>query len=152
MSKQVVFDFSEQMKVGKKGELLLKRRWPKALKKLEGKGPDFIDIDGDLLEIKTDTYDMTKSGNFFFENFSVLNTKALGGPWQAHSKGSTVFIYLFLTNKVWFIFRDIPALLAHLGPADEQKNLVYIRNRGYTTTGIKVKRDSLKHLCEEIKL
>lgn len=144
-----VFDFAEQNKVGKKGEQFVKKHWPVPLRKLEGKGPDFLDLDGNLLEVKTDSYDMEKSVNFFVEKYSDLNKRKPGGPWQAIEKGSTVFIYLFITNKTWYVFKDIPALVAKLEVLTEKMGMVYIKNRAWTTAGYKIKRASLADLYEE---
>lgn len=155
MSTDKVYDFKTQNKVGKKGEAFIKRVWPLPLKKLEGKGPDFLDINGDLLEIKTDTWDMEKSPNFFVEIWSVLpqgeKPGKRGGPWQALEKGSTVYIYLFISNRTYFVFRDIPKLVERLEELTKGKGYVYVRNNGYTTAGVKVKRKDLEDLYEEVK-
>ena len=106
-----VFDFEEQNKVGKLGEAFVKKYWTVPLRKLEGKGPDFLDLDGNLLEVKTDSYDHDKTVNLFIERWSDYSKERPGGPWQAMEKGSTVFIYLFISSKIWYVFKDIPALI-----------------------------------------
>lgn len=149
MTESKVFTFDDQNKVGKKGEQFLKKHWPEPLRKLEGKGPDFLDLQGELIEIKTDTYDMDKSANFFMERWSVLDKKSPGGPWQAVDKKATVFVYLFLTNKTWYVFRDMEKLIDRLDDLTEKLGMVYIRNRGYITAGYKIPRAKLSDLYEE---
>lgn len=151
------FSFKEQLKVSRKGELLFLKKWPHPVTKLEGKGPDFMDTEGRVIELKTDTYDIRKTENFFMEVWSVAPREGKpgkpGGPWQAASKGCTCFVYLFLTNKTWFIFEDVPALLTTLDKLRENnKYLVAVRNAGYTTLGLKVKRSDLAGLYREVKL
>lgn len=149
----------EQLKVSRKGELLFLKKWKEPVTKLVGKGPDFMDTKSRVIELKTDTYDIKKTHNFFMEVWSVaphydgegnvLKAGKAGGPWQAREKGCNTFVYLFLQNKRWFIFEDLPALVARLELLMADKYLVAVRNAGYTTLGLKVKREDLSDLYTE---
>jgi hypothetical protein len=141
---------SIQLKYGLDAEIEFCHRYPKKLLRVEGHRKwDFDCTDGYAYELKTDTYSMHKSQNFFMERWSVLDKKKPGGPWQALENGADIFIYCFINNKTYFEFKDLPALVDRLDLLTEKQGLVYIPNKGWTTAGYKVKRDSLKDLCEE---
>lgn len=145
-----VWSMKTQLGVGAKGEKLLLKHWKEPVQKHPVfKGPDFIDVKDTVIELKTDTYDMDKTPNFFMERWSNAEKKYPGGPWQAHLKGVEVFVYLFITHKKWFIFRDMPALLARLEEVTEGKYVHNIPNRGWTTQGYRVPRALLKDLYTE---
>lgn len=150
------WDFSEQIKVGNKGEKLLLKKWATPIRKLGGKGPDFLDTDGRLIELKTDTYELEKTPNLFLERWSSAPRDGqpgrAGGPWQALDKGATTFVYLFINAKTWFIFDDLAALVTRLDALTEKAYVVNIRNRGYLTQGYRVKRKDLADLYREEKL
>jgi len=146
----MAFDFQDQLKVGRKGELLLLKKWPHPVRKhAELKGPDFLDSEGRVIELKTDTYDMNKTSNFFMERWSDGKLKKPGGVWQAQEKGVTCFVYLFIQQKVWFVFEDVPALVKRLDSLTAKMYIHNIPNKGWTTQGYKVPRDSLKDLYRQ---
>lgn len=139
------FDFAAQLRQGKKGEAFVERHWPHPIRRHEVlRGPDYVDSTGAIIEVKSDSYDMDKTANFFMERFSDGAKQTPGGPWQAMQKGVTCFVYLFLQNRTWFRFDDVPALCGRLEGL--VLPLVGIPNRGYTTMGMKVPRESLKDL------
>jgi len=146
------FDFDEQLRIGRKGERLLLLKWPDPVCKHEVlTGPDFVDSKGRVIELKTDTYDMDRTHNFFFERFSNVETQSPGGIWQAALKGSTCFVYLFINNKRWFIFEDLPALCAKVEQLIIDKNLVMhkVQNRNWVTGGYKIPRAAVRDLYRE---
>jgi len=152
-SRPKVWDMQKQLAVGAKGEKLLLKHWPHPVQRHPVfKGPDFLDIQDTVIELKTDTYDMEATPNFFIERWSNAETRAPGGPWQAHLKGVEVFIYLFIQNKTWFIFRDLPALLKRLDELTDKMYVHNIPNKGWVTQGYRVKRADLKDFYEEVKL
>lgn len=147
------WDMKTQLGVGAKGEKLLLKHWKEPVQKHPVfKGPDFIDVKDTVIELKTDTYDMDKTPNFFIERWSNAEKKHPGGPWQAHLKGVEVFVYLFITHKKWFIFRDMPALLARLDQLTEKAYIHNIPNKGWITQGYRVKRADLQDLYTEEQL
>jgi hypothetical protein len=143
------WDMKTQLGVGAKGEKLLLKHWPEPVQKHPVfKGPDFIDAQDKVIELKTDTYDLEATPNFFIERWSDVQNKKPGGPWQAHEKGVHVFVYLFIQNKTWFIFRDMPALIERLDQLTEGKYAINIPNKGWTTQGYRVKRADLQDLFQ----
>jgi hypothetical protein len=147
------WDMKTQLAVGAKGEKLLLKHWSEPVQKHPVfKGPDFVDVQDQVIELKTDTYDMEKTPNFFIERWSDFQNKKPGGPWQASEKGVHIFVYLFIQNKTWFIFRDMPALLKRLEELTDKAYAINIPNRGWTTQGYRVKRADLQDLFTEEKL
>lgn len=147
------WDMKEQLKVGAKGEKLLLKHWPTPVRKhATFKGPDFQDIDGKVIELKTDTYDMAATPNFFIERWSDSANKKPGGPWQASEKGVEVFVYLFINQKTWFVFNDLPALLKRLDKLTEKAYVINIPNKGWITQGYRIKRADLADLYQEVIL
>lgn len=153
MTQSKKWDMKTQLGVGAKGEKLLLKHWPEPVQKHPVfKGPDFIDMHDKVIELKTDTYEMENTPNFFIERWSDLEKKKLGGPWQAYEKGVHIFVYLFIKNKTWFIFRDMPALIARLDKLTESAYGINIPNKGWTTQGYRVKRSDLQDLYTQEKL
>lgn len=147
-----IFNFKQQKRLGDLGEALFLQKWPGGAKKHpELKGPDFILPDGRLAELKCDSYPMKQTANFFIERWSDHAKKSPGGPWQADGKSVQVFVYLFLTDRRWFVFEDVPALLKRLDELVESEGLRmhYIENANYFTGGYKVPRLALKDLYRE---
>lgn len=140
-----VWSFDEQLKKGRKGERLLLKHWPHPVRKhAELKGPDFVDSTGRIIELKSDSYELAKTPNFFIERWS--REGVAGGPWQALEKGVTCFVYLFPDAKTWFIFEDLRLLVRTLDKLTEGCYLHNVRNVAWTTQGYKVERALLKHL------
>ena len=122
-----VFDFNEQLNVGDVGESDFKKYYQRL-------GPiksndlriDFILKNGLMVELKTDTYDMAKTPNFFMELYGNEQRK-LGGPWRTKQDGVSLFVYYFKKNKTFFWFN--PITLCELLDT-------IIKDRGLTTTKI----------------
>lgn len=148
------WSFQAQNRVGQAGEALLMRHWPHVVTKHPNgiRGVDFADATGALIELKADSYDMTKTPNLFVERYSDLMKLSPGGPWQAHAKGATVLVYLYSQNRRWLVFRDLPALLGRLEALTKGKPGTQIPNRGYITLGHKVARADLQGLYIEEEL
>jgi len=148
------FDFKAQLRVGRAGEALLLKHWPHAIRRhTELRGPDFVDSTGAVIELKTDTYDYDRTPNIFVERHSDHSKGTPGGPWQAVLKGSTTFVYLFIKNRRWLVFTDIPALCVRVeGLIVGGLVPVQVMNRGYVTLGYKVPREALAGLYIEEEL
>ena len=81
-----VFNFNDQRRIGDIGE----SDFVKVYKKLKPKKSktnfqiDFTLSNGKTVELKTDSYDMEKTPNFFMEQKTISGKKSnLGGPWRA---------------------------------------------------------------------
>jgi len=140
--------FKEQLVVGTRGEELFMERYPRKLEIYPGRAYDFtLKNSRETLELKTDTYNIDKSDNFFFERFSDVHKESPGGPWRACKDGVDIFCYYFVRHNIWFEFRDLPPLVSRLNDLTSKQGLVYIRNKGWTTGGYKVPRDLVMDLC-----
>jgi hypothetical protein len=151
-----VFTFKEQIEVGNKGEAWLKANYHmQPLQKLDYKSAigDFMRPDGKIIEIKTDTYPLARTQNFFLEYYSNLQKKSIGGPWRTFEHGADIFLYLFSSDNVYFESTNVLSLVREADEIIKRKKLrqVYIHNQGYTTTGYKVERELLKDHFTEYK-
>lgn len=148
MTKSKSWDFKKQLEFGDRGEALFAERYPRRLEIFPGKAYDFTVLSSrEKVELKTDSYNMDKSENFFFERYSDVSKESPGGPWRAKRDKVDIFCYYFVRHNIWYEFRDIPALVKRLNSLTKGKGLVYIKNRGWITGGYKVKRSDVEDLC-----
>ncbi len=147
-----LFDFKTQLKVGDSGELLVLNKYPLILYRLNANFADYIDEEGRIYELKTDTYPLS-TGNFFIERWSDTEREKPGGPWQALANQVDIWLYLYLYDKVLYQVDDVPAFVAYL-EAEILPSLKPIRvyNRGYYGTGYKVNRESVRRFVKELRL
>jgi hypothetical protein len=139
-----IWTFKDQLKVGDRGEQLFLEKYPRKLTIYPGREYDFtINSSRETVELKTDTYNINKTENFFFERYSDVTKETPGGPWRAKKDKVDIFCYYFVRHNVWFEFRDVPALITELNKLTKGKGLIYIKNRGWVTGGYKISRDSL---------
>ena len=142
-----LWDFKVQLQCGERGEELFMERYPRKLEIFPGREYDFtVKSSREKLELKTDTYNLEKSPNFFFERYSDVHRKTLGGPWRAYGDEVDIFCYYFVRHNIWFEFRNLQALVERLEVLTKNQGLVYIKNRGWVSAGFKVPRDSLSDL------
>lgn len=140
------FDFQKQLTVGNRGEELFLEHYPRKLEIFPGREYDFtVKSSRQKVELKTDTYNMEKSDNFFFERYSDVHRKTPGGPWRAHKDKIDIFCYYFARHNLWFEFRDLPGLIKELNTLTSNQGMVYIKNRGWVTAGFKVPREALSN-------
>jgi hypothetical protein len=143
------WDFKGQLAVGNRGEELFLERYPRKLEIFSGREYDFtVKSSREKIELKTDTYNMDKSDNFFLERYSDVHRKTPGGPWRAYKDKIDIFCYMFVRHNIWFEFRDLPALIERLDDLTKKQGLIYIKNKGWVTGGYKVPRDSLSDLFD----
>lgn len=101
-----MFQFKDQLTVGGSGEELFLSLHP-WLNKADGIKYDF-DRNGKSVELKTDTYSMAKTPNFFMERYSDVDRATNGGPWRAAYDNVTYFVYMFLPEQKCFWFAPRP--------------------------------------------
>ena len=144
----MTWDFKAQLKVGDRGEELFLERYPRKIEIYPGREYDFtVKSSRETIELKTDSYNMKKSDNFFFERYSDVTKKNPGGPWRAKKDKVDIFCYYFVRHNLWYEFRDIPELVKRLDKLTKQQSLIFIKNKGWTTGGYKVKRSDVEDLC-----
>ena len=141
------WSFKEQIAVGDEGQRLFLKNYHTPITEYVPHAADFQVVStGQLVELKTDTYSMAKTPNFFIERWSDIGSKKPGSVWQSVEKGVTIFCYMFLNDRTYFEFVDLPALVSRLDTLTDGAYLMAIKNRGWTTGGYRVKRSDLKDL------
>lgn len=138
------FDFKTQLNWGQRGEELFQKHYPRVLSAASDLTYDFtVESSGQKLELKTDSYNMEKTPNFFMERYSDIMRKTHGGPWRAERDGIDIFCYYFVRHNTWFEFRNIPELVSDLNKLTRDARMVYIKNKGWVSGGFLVPRDIL---------
>lgn len=150
-------EFEKSKIVGDLGEQLILSTYSKDLEFAGGVINDFLIRDGRYMELKTDTYDMNTTPNFFMERYSDDRKFKAGGPWQALEKESHVYLYFFAKNRKLFWFDNVTDLVYRLESFQNMMTLCPIYNtarygKGYNTLGYKVRRSLLRDLYIEINL
>jgi hypothetical protein len=142
----VIHKFQKSLKVGKAGEATLLKLWPELVAIAGGRKGDFL-LGDQKVELKTDSYDMDASPNFFMERYSGSIVNKEGGPWQSLEHGSHLFVYFFSKNLTAFVF-NTEKLVEALNVLIPDLKPVTVRNIGWNTVGYKVPREALAHLYE----
>jgi hypothetical protein len=133
------FSFSTQLKVGDDGERLFSAYY-ECEKSTEDRSFDFfIHNHTKTVELKTDSYPMGKTENFFMEKYSDETSKKLGGPWRA-AENVDYFVYLFLKDKTFFWFEP-KSLCLFLDDYIKDQRPKRISNRNWLTIGYTVPRN-----------
>lgn len=132
-----MFQFKDQLSVGANGESVFHALYPK-LEKADGIKFDFS-YKNKSVELKTDTYSMAKTPNFFMERYSDVERGTNGGPWRAAYDNVDYFVYMYLKERKCFWFNP-KALVAFLDTYVKGKSQVSIPNKTWTTTGYLVPR------------
>lgn len=147
----MIHSFKDSLAKGIEGERLIETFMPNLIR-LAGRKADFADIGtGELYELKTDSYCMEKTPNFFIELWSDVDAGKPGGPAQALEHGSKYWMYLFSKQGILFVF-ETEALVEWLKTAAQTYPWKYIKNRSWTTVGIAVPRTALYSLYKEMRL
>ena len=143
------FDFKAQLKVGDRGEELFLERYPGKIEVYPGREYDFTcKKTGLTIELKTDTYNMDKTANFFMERFSDVHKQTSGGPWRAHGDDVNIFVYYFVRHNLWYQFNNLRGLCERLDELTKKQGMIYIKNKGWVTAGYTVKRVDLEDLYD----
>jgi hypothetical protein len=144
------YGWKASLEKGVQGELKLVEMWPE-LTRLAGKAADFLLPDGTAVELKTDSYDMNETSNYFIERYSDVDKGKIGGPWQAFGRGATLFAYMYSKNAVVHVFKttDVMKAVEAMEKAGTLKP-VQIHNRSHVTVGYKVPRVALEHLLLKV--
>ena len=134
------------------GELFFMQAHDGDLTRIDGLEGDFIWHEtGEKLELKTDTWSMAKTPNYFMERYSDRETKSPGGPWQALSHGCDLFVYFYVQDLTYFVF-DTRKLVGALEKIIPRIEPTLITNRSWVTEGYRVPRAMLSDIATEHKL
>jgi hypothetical protein len=142
------FDFRQQLRVGDNGEADFVKYYKNlAPKKSTNRKIDFYLGDGTTVELKTDSYDMNKTANFFMELYSDMETGAIGGPWRALRDELDFFVYYFPRNQTFFWFTT-GLLVARIDLLISQHKytLRTIRNKDWSGQGYTIPRELLEEV------
>ena len=146
------FNFDEQLKVGDKGEkdfiTVHQNDGPVKSKDLKY---DFILSNGKRVELKTDTYNVNATPNFFIEILGNTNSGQLGGPWRALADGIDYFVYYYMTNGIFFWF-ETQKLCTKLSEIIATLNLIpkEIKNTSWSTRGYLIRRELLEDILLKV--
>lgn len=138
-------NFQTSLAKGKAGEALILKLWPELMATDGRKGDFLLGADKLKVEVKSDSYGLHGSPNFFFERYSNASKGSPGGPWQALAHGCNLFVYFYPSDRVAFIF-DTVIVVNLLNQLITSLQPVEVQNRGYTTIGFKVPRSELEGL------
>jgi hypothetical protein len=135
--------FHKSLAAGKSGEVALQKLAAKngvVLTATDGRKGDLTDADGNIWEVKCDSYDMNSTANLFIEWWSDLDKLKPGGPLQARLHGCKYFVYYFSKNNTAFVY-DLEQLCNTLeAPGFALGKPVYVKNIRWITVGYKVNR------------
>ncbi len=145
--------FLSDKRVGSLGESYFRKKYEERLSKTAKSSLKFdVYIDENKkVEIKTDTYSLKETENFFFEKIANDKTFTLGGPWRAKQDRVDYFVYFFLQDKVFYWFKT-SELCARLEKILKECKKVSLLNRNHRTIGFLVKRELLKDIYKEEKM
>jgi len=147
-----IHDFQDSLKVGTAAEKAFLEALDEYLAPYPKRAADFMfKATGELVELKSDSYDLAKTENVFMERYSDVLRRKDGGPWQSLGHGVHHYVYFFPRNRTCFWF-NTAELVHRLETTQKDNQLIYIPNRGFASAGWKVSRDVLKDLYWEIKL
>lgn len=146
-----IFGFRKQFLVGNTGEDLFLACYEKS-KKGDGRIIDLYTENNNSVELKTDSYNMHETPNFFIEHYGNTTKKTLGGPYRAQKDNINYFVYLYIKNKTFFWFKP-EKLVARMESLYDTDKITakYIKNRNYETIGYLVKREDLIDIVESVE-
>ncbi len=106
-----VFNFKDQLRIGDIGESDFTKIYEKLepVKSVKNRKIDFTLNNGKTVELKTDSYPMAKTVNFFMEKNTILpdGTELMGGPWRSKEHKLSYFVYYYMNDKVFFWFDPV---------------------------------------------
>jgi hypothetical protein len=139
-----VHNFQKSLKIGKKAENEFFELFKDKVEQLDGYVADFkILKNGKTIELKTDSYDPTKTPNLFAEKFSY--NEEPGGAFQALKKGTDYYVYWFPITMEFFVYKT-SSLVDKLNELYPDPWLINIRNQAHITRGFLVKRELLNKI------
>lgn len=136
-------NFQSDLSRGRIGELAFIHACEGTVEPLDGREGD-AKVTGTRtkIEVKSDSYNMDRTQNFFMEKYRSGNRS--GGVFQSIEHGCKYYAYIYVPNGELFIF-DCKQLADRLNILHDSKNLTLtsVGNGTYTTRGLKVHRDWL---------
>lgn len=141
---QKIHNFKKSLAYGSKKEQEFCKLFPE-LELLDGYIADMrIRSSGKTVELKSDKYDLDKTGNFFMERYSYADKN--GGPWQSSDKKIDYYVYQFTKNNAIFVFKTW-RLKKLLEKHEDSFRQVRVYNTGHVTIGYLVPRTLLEPIA-----
>ena len=150
--KKIGKGFLSDKRVGTLGENYFAKKYAKRISKIKKSLKFDFYVDGDKkVELKTDTYPLSETENFFFEKIANDKTYSLGGPWRAKQDRVDYFVYFFLSDEVFYWFKT-NELCARIEKIIKDCRKISILNKNHRTVGFLVKRELLKDIYVKEKM
>lgn len=139
-----IHNFKDSLKYGNKKEREFCDMFPE-LELMDGYIADMrIRSNGKTIDLKSDRYDLEKTGNFFMERYSYGEVD--GGPWQAAGKDIDYYVYQFSKNGLIYVFKTW-RLKKLLEKHESEFRQVKVFNTGHVTMGYLVPRALLEPIA-----
>lgn len=139
-----IHNFKDSLKYGNKKEAQFCKMFSE-LELLDGYIADMkVRSNGKTIDLKSDRYDLNKTGNFFMERYSYADKN--GGPWQAADKDIDYYVYQFTKNNLIFVFKTW-RLKKLLEKHESEFRQVKVFNTGHVTVGYLVPRELLEPIA-----
>lgn len=142
------FYFSKQKKNGDKGENKFVEHYKSLNARIgDGKIIDLLINEDESVELKTDSYPMEDTKNFFIERYGNIEKAKDGSVWRSSKDKIKWFVYYYISDNTFFWF-DVEKLKDFIDKNDTLFQTREVRNPGYSSIGFLVPRDKVKHLIE----
>ncbi len=117
-------------------------------RKSEDRAIDFFINGNESVELKSDSYKMKDTGNFFIETCGNETTGAPGGPYRALKDNIHWFVYLFIQDKTFFWFKPAQ-MVRSVNQYVSQTGIVPKRiiNKTWVGLGYLIPRDVISNIC-----
>lgn len=141
-----VFSFQKQFKKGVKGEDFFVECYKDInARRGDGKIIDLLVNENDSVELKSDSYSMERTENFFIERYGNYQKLKDGSIWRSSLDKIRYFVYCYAPDKkfYWFNVEDFKKYMDDNLHKFEQRE---IKNPGYTSLGFLVPRETVKEL------
>lgn len=139
-----VFNFQTQLRVGNVGEKMFLSKYKDYIKSKDLKY-DFINGKNKTVELKSDSYSMEDTPNFFMEHYGNVEKQSIGGSFRAKRDNITHFVYLFIPEKTFFWFEPI-SLCNYIEAKMSILKPCFINNSSYSAMGYKIPRADVEFL------
>lgn len=141
-----VFKFKEQLKTGLKGEdLFIKKYHNLNPRKSSFREVDIFINNNEKVELKSDQYPESKTGNFFIELVGNDVSGKLGGPHLSLKNGVDWFVYHYSNDNTFYWF-NVKKLCKYIDENSLKYKVKKIKNYTYNSIGILIPRSDLEHL------
>lgn len=143
------FGFAKQNKFGQRGEEDFLLYYPDiGLKREDGRVWDFS-LNGEGVEVKSESRNLDKTPNIFCEIISNVSKNTEGAVFRAETDKCRYIIYYFINDKTFFWYNTIKLCeFIRKNGCNYDKKL--IRNVSHETIGYAIPRKDIEFCCERV--